>query len=267
MSNQLPQINVLIASYNYEEWVCGAIHSALQQTYPNIAITVVDSNSSDNSWKNIHDEFFAGKPHERVYPSNYDIKRTIVNGKTPLLAIKLDNAKGPSFARNVGIEYTLDPDNPNNPFGYVILDADDEMKPNKVDRMFREMSQLPNLIGVIYGDYDILNIETNTLQREHKETFSRDRILQNCIVHSGSLISTKALLAVKDENGYYDNKLMVAEDWDLWIRISSKFMILHVPESLSLVRTSRRNTTHSVPSSVWQESWQRVYDKSHGVIK
>jgi len=256
---------VLIVNYNYEEWVVGAIKSAMNQTYPNIAITLVDSNSTDDSWQNIHKAFFKGKMHEKVLPHEYDIKKVMVQGKAgqiKLTAIKIDKKRGPSFARNVGIDFTIQ-----DTWAYCILDADDEMAPTKVERLFKEMAQLPSLIGACYADYDVLNTQTGMMQREFKETFSRERLVQNCIVHSGSLVSAEALKAVKDKNGYYDNNLMVAEDWDLWLRISTKYMILHVPEPLSIVRTSPKNTTSSVDGTVWQESWKRVADKLRGEVQ
>jgi glycosyltransferase involved in cell wall biosynthesis len=264
-SNPLPPINVLIANYNYEDWVVGCVNSALKQTYPNLAITLVDSNSTDNSWQNIYKAFFKGKMHEKILPHEYEIKKVMLRSQyghdVPFTAIKIDAKRGPSFARNIGIDYTI-----KNTWAYAILDADDEMMPNKVERLFKEIAQLPNVIGAAYGDYDVLNVETGIATREYKEPFSAQRLQSNCIVHSGSLVTAEALNAVKDHNGYYDNNLMVAEDWDLWLRICKKYMILHVPEPLTLVRTSRKNTTHSVDKEIWNKCWQRVADKQAGLV-
>lgn len=263
MSNQAPRVNVLIANQNYAEYVVGAVNSALNQTYPNLAITLIDSNSSDNSRDVIYKTFFKGKMHEKIFPSQYETKRIMLQGKykqdIPLTVIHLPEAKGPSFARNVGIEETI-----NDTFAFAILDADDEMKPNKVERLAKEMLQLPNIIGAVYADYDTLNIQTGILQREYKEPFSRERIVNDCIVHSGSLVSAEALKSIKDNNGYYDNKLNVAEDWDLWIRLSSRYMIMHVPESLSLVRVTPKNTSNTVQKEIWNRCWTRVRAKLNG---
>ncbi len=45
-----PLVNVLIANYNYAEWLEGSIMSAINQTYENLMVTVVDSASTDDSW-------------------------------------------------------------------------------------------------------------------------------------------------------------------------------------------------------------------------
>jgi hypothetical protein len=100
-----------------------------------------------------------------------------------------------------------------------------------------------------------------------KESFSKERLLQSNIVHSGSLVTCKALRDIKDENGYYDNQLMVAEDWDLWIRIAKKYMILHVPELLTLVRSSAKDTTNSIAKETWNRCWKRIGDKVNGTIR
>jgi GT2 family glycosyltransferase len=36
-----PKVNVLIANHNYGEWIMDAVNSALDQTYPDISITIV----------------------------------------------------------------------------------------------------------------------------------------------------------------------------------------------------------------------------------
>ena len=57
-----PNVAIIISNYNYGEYVLEAIDSALNQTYPNIRVYVLDDGSSDDSWdkiSSITDEIYA----------------------------------------------------------------------------------------------------------------------------------------------------------------------------------------------------------------
>lgn len=228
--------------------------SAANQDYPNKIITVVDSASTDDSMS-ILEELVTDKT-ELI--SHGTLKYTVYYGKvndTKITVISLKESYGPSFTRNVGIDVTID-------FSdiYAILDADDEYYPTKVSRCVAELGQTP-IVGATYTDYDTLNTETGELAREYKEPFSRNRLLESCIVHSGAVITKQALMECKDEFGFYDINMRTCEDYDLWMRISEKFMITHIPEALSLVRIQPRNSTRTVDNSIWQANWSRISQK------
>ena len=84
---------------------------------------------------------------------------------------------------------------------------------------------------------------------------------QECIVHSGSLISKEALETTLDENGYYDRTMRTCEDYDLWMRVSENFIIAHVPKALTKVRVTGDNSSFIVNQEVWQKNWMRVMEK------
>lgn len=48
-SSKSPLVSIVIDSYNYDRYLEEAINSALNQTYPNIEVVVVDDGSTDNS--------------------------------------------------------------------------------------------------------------------------------------------------------------------------------------------------------------------------
>jgi len=254
-----PKVTYIICNYNYEKYIENSITSVLNQNYPKdkLKICVIDDNSVDNSWGKIHETLFKQNPHHKINIDNTEIAKEGVINDIKVLALKTKKQVGPSQARNLGISHTI-----NDTEIYAILDSDDENYPNKTRRLVAEMLQNSKQIGAVYADYHILNTDNNVKTREFKEPFDRHRLLQNCIVHSGSIVSKYALESVKDENGWYDNELRVCEDYDLWLRISEKWMILHVAEPLSLVRVTPQCSTLAVDENRWNIDRNRVMMKT-----
>ena len=180
--SKLETVTILIANYNDEEYIDIAIESAINQDYPGkLNICIVDDGSTDESW-NIISSYFDEK------------EGTILNkrnsgrfGNTNLIAIKIENS-GPSNARNVGIEHTLEDTDI-----YAILDSDDEMYESKISTCIGPFIMSEGLVGVVYADYDTVHVDSGKIIREFKEPYNRKRLVRECIVHSGSLISKEAL--------------------------------------------------------------------------
>lgn len=251
----LPRVTILIPNYNDEEYLDRSIESALNQDYPGpTVICVVDDGSTDASWDVIKDRM--DNPKKDVYLGKdvLTVRGVGTFGNKEFIAIKNENS-GPSGARNVGIGYTLD-----NTDIYAMLDSDDEMYPHKVRSCV--MAMLDPMMGVAYGDYDVLHVESGKKIREFKEPYSRKRIMQECIVHSGAAVKKEALESVLEETGYYDETMRTCEDYDLWMRISEKYMIAHIPESLTLVRVTGDNSSFIVNQETWQKNWLRVMQKT-----
>lgn len=259
MSN--PHVTVLIAHHNYQRFLKKAILSGLNQDYKNISIYVVDDKSEDQrSVKEICDECF-GEGYLKSESSSY--KRIAYHGTKNGLLL-LNNNEGPSTARNMGIL-----DNIKNPITstnhsdfFMILDADDEMMPNKVSELLKPMLMWDS-VGVSYGDYLIKN-EQGLIRKEHKKSYSLDLLTRECIVHSGSLIRTEALLDVENEYSFYDHRFRVCEDYQLWLRISQKYMIYHVPKILTLVNDHSDNSTNSVDKETWIKHWKMLNSSIKG---
>ena len=251
-----PRVTILIACYNDEEYIAKAINSAMHQDYEGpITICVVNDGSTDKSWdimtsseKNVASDTFEGSEVFITWPSDDFSDRKFV-------AINRTNG-GPSAARNTGINYTL-PDTDI----YAVLDADDEMYPEKITKCVNVMKQDMKSIGVVYADYDTKHTSTGKIIREFKEPYTRRRLIEECMVHSGSIINKQALLDVEETTGYYDSTMRTCEDYDLWMRISEKYIIAHVAESLTLVRVTGDNSSFVVNQNVWQQNWSRVMEK------
>ena len=244
MSN--PSVVVLIAHYNYQKFLKNSIMSAMNQTYKNTSICVVDDRS-DNQEEvvSICEECF-GNLLEKLTEVNY-----VVHIYEKGFLILCSENMGPSEARNHGIRAFI-----NNADFFMILDADDEMLPCKIEELIKPMITWDS-IGVCYGDYFIKN-ENGLVRQENKSSFSLSKLYNECIVHSGSLIRKTVLKEIENEYGFYDKRFRVCEDYQLWLRISQNYMIYHVPKYLTIVNDHSQNSTNTVSKEKWVEHWNML---------
>ena len=235
-----PKVAIIIANYNYGDYVINAIKSIEKQTYDGpIKIFLVDDGSSDDSWDKLS-KYKESKKDQDKY--NF---------------IRIENS-GASVARNVAIEAALDWADI---FG--ILDSDDEYYPKKVEKLVAKLVEYPE-VGVAYADYDI---ETPVYSKQElKPPYDRQVLLQRCIVHSNSLIKKEHLEAVRLPNGeFFDSRLHgpasqgfigCTEDYDLWIRLSKICMITHVPECLARANEHGNNQSLKMTGEIFQKHAQ-----------
>lgn len=249
--NSTPNVTVIVCHKDYQLYLPDSIKSAKTQTYKNIRTCIIDGGSKDfDSVLSICEEnLFNDKKYQKhVVDENCDIYS---DGMNSLMHFKNGVCNGPSFARNRGIElYSKDT------HFFMVLDSDDSMMPDKVRSMVQEVLDSPNpaMVGAVYGDTTILNTETGKLTQEYREPYSIQRLQQECIVHSNSLVSAHVFSDV----GLYDESLRVAEDYDLWLRIAKKYAILHIAKPLTLVRVQPMNSTATVSKDIWEQCLRKI---------
>jgi glycosyltransferase involved in cell wall biosynthesis len=122
-----PLVSILIPVYNCHQWVAQAIESALQQTWPNKEIIVLDDGSTDESLKVI-----------RHYEKQIQIESTANGGQN------VSRNRLTALSRGEWLAY---------------LDADDELAPDCIDR---KMKYAPSA-EVIFGSSEIATF--NGLQK------------------------------------------------------------------------------------------------------
>lgn len=243
-TQKLPTVAIIIANHNYGQWINGAVKSAATQDYPNKEIYIADDASTDNSYEVVNaicdkGMFLENEDDEKKVFSNYvnDVK---------LYYIKIKKNGGPSRARNIAIKLAWD-----GAHIFSILDADDAFIQGKISKCVAKILESPDtLVGAVYTDYIHLG-QDGTFSYESKEPYSRERLVQDCIVHSGCVIPKAVLSKV----GLYNEDLRTCEDYNLWLKISNYFIIVHIPEYLHIVRVGLHQSSHTVD----QERWQRDY--------
>ena len=246
-----PRVTFIIAHHNYQEYLGKAIQSALNQTYDNIHICVIDDRSEDQ-------ESVMNRIHSFEQPQSFEQDEGLIiesGNKITTIYIK-DHAHKQAYARNRGIEHMWDQTDI-----FAILDADDENYPQKIEKCIQPFLLHPMEIGAVYADTAIQNVERQTTINEYREPFDVYRLLQECIVHSGCLLSKYALNAVLENGLVFDEEMPPCEDYDLWIRISEKFLIHHVSEILTFVRVHPQNSTNTTTHEHRVSRIQRIHQK------
>lgn len=249
-----PNVAIIITNYNYGKYIMRSIASGLEQDYSGqLRVYVVDDGSSDNSWEKIS--------NITQYVNSWEMKETYYNGPIEerscdnLYAYRINNS-GASTGRNVAIYQAL---------GWAdifgILDADDEYFKNKVSVLVNKLVEYEE-IGVAYADYD--NVYPNYSKTELKESYSREKLLSRCIIHSNSLIKKEKLKMVVLPNGeFFDSRLHgpaskefigCTEDYDLWLRLSKICMFTHVPTKLAIANQTGQNQSYKMTPEIFQEN-------------
>ena len=103
-----PKISIIIPCYNAKKWIEQCVESALNQTYENTEVIVVDNESKDDSLQILTDKFGQNSKviidtAENIYPNCWDEARqkgfSISTGEY-LFTLASDDIYGPKFVEN-----------------------------------------------------------------------------------------------------------------------------------------------------------------------
>ena len=205
------KVSSVICCYNNSEFVGDAIKSIQKQSYPVEEIIVVDDCSTDNS-RDIIDGF--AKDDNRIKV----IYREVNSGGVP-------------EPRNNGIAAARNPI-------VSLLDADDFYYKEKIERAVKVFEEHPE-VSVVYSDYDVWDIRTNSRRREFKHPYDTRVLWQASIVSTNSVVRKE----IFERAGYFNNDIKFAEDYEMWLRAARMTMFYHVAEPLFCYRLHGKNIT------------------------
>ena len=231
-AHNLPHLtSIIITNYNQGRFFKDAFDSVIAQTYVNKEIVIVDDGSTDNS---------------------LDIIKKILSeykGNIPYKLITKENG-GTASARNVGIK------NSNGQF-LAFLDVDDIYYLDKVSVSVGKLLEYNGAIGVAYSDYDILYENTGNRKREIKAPFDSDLLLQFCMVSTNSVVHRVVFETV----GLFDETIRGMEDYEFWLRASTKFTFCHIPFALFCYREHGNNKSLTTNRNKWIEEENKMKER------
>ncbi|MFH1421233.1 MAG: glycosyltransferase [Planctomycetota bacterium] len=199
MENQ-PLVSAVVPTYNAEKYISNTIQSVLNQTYKKTEIVVVDDGSSDKTLS-VLDKY--GKSIKIFTQAN----------------------QGVSAARNKGITESS---------GELIafLDADDIWLPHKIERQVKQFLAQPEP-GFVYSRVRYCSEKELPRDYDIKPKFfrgfiTRDLFCYPFIATSTVMVRSKCLR----ETGVFDIRNRSNQDYDLWLRLSSKYKADYINEPL-----------------------------------
>ena len=198
----MKKVSIIIPCFNQGEWIKEAVESAVNQTYKNVEIVIINDGSTDNSEDVIHSLC-------KKYPD--------------IVFINEKENHGVVYARNKAIQMTS--------AEYILpLDADDKIAPSYVEKAVKILEENPN-IGIVYSRARIFGIKNKEWKLAE---FSREDILYKNCIFSSVLFRKRDFEKI---GGYKEYMKDGWEDWDLWLSfIEAGFEVHRIDEVLFFYR-------------------------------
>jgi hypothetical protein len=196
------EVAVIVPCYNVENQLQRALDSVFRQTYLDFHVYAVDDGSGDGT----------GRILEK-------------NAHRCSFVTQLN--RGPAAARNRALQIS------DSPF-VAFLDADDEWLPNKLEHQIAVLKQDPSL-GLVCSHCLVNEPETQSrhiLDRSAPGAGKLfERLVRGCFVFTPTVVVRRRCL---EEVGVFNESLTVSEDFNLWLRIASRWNIVLLPEALAI---------------------------------
>jgi len=208
-------VSAIITAYNSEAFIAEAISSVLKQSRPVDEIVVVDDGSTDGTAAVV--ARFSDKGVRYVYQDN----------------------QGPSVARNRGIRETS---------GNLLafLDADDTWLENKNQIQVDYLSSHPQVVmvsGLRWEWYVREDVRGVSGRIPKNSAFLRQEIVIYNMVGNPSMVTMRR--EAIEHVGLFDPTIRWGQDWEMWIRIVSRFEVTILPEPVIVYRIHTKNHSYT----------------------
>jgi glycosyltransferase involved in cell wall biosynthesis len=197
-----PKVSIIIPVYNGSNYLRLAIESAINQTYTNTEIIVIDDGSRDD-----------GKTEEVARSFGDRIRY-----------VRKENG-GVGSALNTGLSIMT-----GDYFSW--LSHDDIYYPNKLEVQIEFIRQTGKKNAILFSDWEHIDGSGASLGCR---VIEKDEITNNLYVVMNCVINGCTLLVPTDcfrDVGGFDESLPTTQDYDLWFRLARKYEFIHVPRIL-----------------------------------
>jgi glycosyltransferase involved in cell wall biosynthesis len=206
---QEPLVSVVLPVHDGETHIAQALESALQQTYRNLEVIVIDDGSRDGT---------------------LSIVETRAAGDRRVRVVSQSN-QGVASARNRGLAVAR---------GDLVapLDSDDVWEPTKVERQVRRITEAGHGTGLVYCWWAWIDADGAILDRSpgwRIEGHAHEALLE--VNYTGNASVPLYRREAVERAGGYDDTLRArdaqgCEDWDLALKVAERCRVAVVPAVL-----------------------------------
>ena len=205
------KISILLPLYNDELYIKKAIQSVFANSYKNFELVVINDGSNDNSLeivKSINDERL------KIYTkSNTGLIDTLNYGLTKC-------------------NYEI----------IMRMDGDDEIEKEKIETQLLFFKKLNPIIlgtgGYIINNFSEIKSKVD-VPENNKSILKKMRLLQPSIIHASIMFYKDAIIKA----GKYDEKFSVAEDYELFYRLSRMGDLRNINIPFYKIRKNEENVS------------------------
>jgi glycosyltransferase involved in cell wall biosynthesis len=221
---ETPLVSILIPAYNAESWIEETIRSALDQTWPNKEIIIVDDGSTDQTF-GIANQFASA---------------TVLVARQANLGASAARNKAFSLCRGDYIQW---------------LDADDLLAPDKIEKQLGALNRCRSRRTILSGAWGTLFYRTGKARFSPSPLWTdlsplewlTRKLGQNCHMQTGNWLVSRELTQAA---GPWDTRLMGDDDGEYFCRVKLQSDgIIFIPESKSYYRSTNFNTLSNAASS------------------
>jgi len=204
----MPAITVVISTFNYGRFLEEAIQSVLAQSFRDFEVIVVDGGSTDNT-------------------------REVVGRFGAQLRFLQVPSRWPNRSRNAGIAAATGD-------FIAFLDADDKWLPQKLELQMAVARKYPD-VGLIYGGMYRFESRTGALIVRHPiEKCPVGYVLRPLyfwqFVPSPTVVVPRHVF---EAVGPFEEERIGSDDWEMWLRIASRYSFERVNAAVALYRMHR----------------------------
>lgn len=197
----IPEVSVIITTYNRSDFLGFTVKSVLSQTYDNFELIIVDDGSTDDTSEIV---------------KSYNDARIIYY---------YQENKGQNPARNIGMKLSRGK--------YIAhLDSDDIWHPDKLKRQVKILETFPD-IGLVYCGTQLVDKTNTVIGRQplviHRGTVL-DKLLMTNFLYNGScsLFRSECLKKV----GVFDESFKRMTDWEFYLKFAIYYKFYGIDEYL-----------------------------------